>query len=522
MNSIRRFGIVLLAMGLLTLAGCGGGEKDKADKPADGAAQKDQGQQGGKDGAASKDSGAAGGLKDSSRSDGGGAPGADAAAGIDHALNLLPDNPIIVASITPADIAATSLVKQLRATFPEMDEGLRKMEAENIGLKLADIKRITIGVTQLDESGFIAVIEAGIPISLDYMKQNVKEFQKAEFEVETVGGHTLALMKQEFGPQMSIGFVGQNTMVVGVGPDNVRNILTRGSPAKLAASMRPLIAQANFRSSAAAAADLTAIPAEMKEQMKTELQGSPAAAFLVMMESIDTATLNVNIGQDVALKLSVNCADAQTAFKLGNMVQTLAGMAAGEAPELAPFINALKVDNQDKTAVLSLTVTSQQILDAAKKAQAAAQAAQRQVVARGIVNACIQYAQGSNEQFPPHLGILAEHQYFSPDFVVVPEPGTKVSVPDKLFINDKSALHDWVNENSSFVYVPRQKATIDSQQVVTFERVTKPGATNVVIGFGDGHTEARPYAEADALVKEKTGKSIADWSKLKKPGAGMD
>lgn len=114
--------------------------------------------------------------------------------------------------------------------------------------------------------------------------------------------------------------------------------------------------------------------------------------------------------------------------------------------------------------------------------------------------------------------MLLDEHYFTVHYMIAPT--AKVQIPVGLHDWDKKKRVDWANRNTTFCYVTGLKNDNDSRTVCVFEKLHYDGQQRVAVAFNDNHVQVLSVAEADRLIKKQTGRSLAEWSASKYPGAG--
>jgi hypothetical protein len=92
-----------------------------------------------------------------------------------------------------------------------------------------------------------------------------------------------------------------------------------------------------------------------------------------LIGKIDSITGEVKAGQDITLSLTANTRDGEAAMQIGELLKL--GLQAapdliGQQEELKaalPFVRALRVESQGKTATIRLTITQQMIENALRQ-----------------------------------------------------------------------------------------------------------------------------------------------------------
>jgi protocatechuate 3,4-dioxygenase beta subunit len=143
--------------------------------------------------------------------------------------------------------------------------------------------------------------------------------------------------------------------------------------------------------------------------------------------------------------------------------------------------------------------TLQKLVPAATIPAARATGAARE---RGIVEACMVYAQGNGGRYPPDLAILVAHGYITPKALIDPNAGTTPADLSHLPFrqaHDVSVVARRIKGHCDFVYVGRGLTTkacagaAGAAIIVVYEKATpsyRPVGRNVAFADGDAKWEA--------------------------------
>ena len=126
--------------------------------------------------------------------------------------------------------------------------------------------------------------------------------------------------------------------------------------------------------------------------------------------------------------------------------------------------------------------------------------------------ACIRYAeQQDDKRLPPELGALMLGDHFSPGTVLSPTSAKKV--PRDFDDWTENQQVEWVNSNSSFIVLPKQKLPVQESDIILFEKPQEGDGKHVVVTYGNNAAIPERIELANQLIMEQTGRSLADWSK---------
>lgn len=135
---------------------------------------------------------------------------------------------------------------------------------------------------------------------------------------------------------------------------------------------------------------------------------------------------------------------------------------------------------------------------------------------RAIHNGCILHSGLNDGEYPPSIGAMLKDSYFFADMTISPFDGggvedgvTRITIGAA----DDDEQAAWVNENTSYVYIPGLTRDADAKTIVLFEK-PKPGMKQIVVCFNDNHVELLDLAEANKRIKAQTGFSVEQWSEV--------
>ncbi len=179
---------------------------------------------------------------------------------------------------------------------------------------------------------------------------------------------------------------------------------------------------------------------------------------------------------------------------------------------ITPFPGAMMLGPQagmDMTS--SAPVMLGTLLPALGSARQAARGAHSMSNARQLVLGMFIYATDHNDEFPHDIALPLDMGYLdTPGVYLTPASGKQV--PPGFDALSKEAKSSWLRQNASYVLIPMPKMSEirnPSGTICLFE--LPEDAANfeaLVVGFADGHTQAMPIWEAEAVIMEQTGKTM--------------
>ena len=79
----------------------------------------------------------------------------------------------------------------------------------------------------------------------------------------------------------------------------------------------------------------------------------------------------------------------------------------------------------------------------------------------------------------------------------------------------------WINRLTGCVFLPVDlEGEAPDKQIALIDLPFTTKQEKITLVFGDGHSEIKPYADANKLVKKQTGYTLEQWMKSSSPGSG--
>lgn len=201
------------------------------------------------------------------------------------------------------------------------------------------------------------------------------------------------------------------------------------------------------------------------------------------------------------------------------MTATIAGDSSWHMTHVEPFPGSTMLGSSGNLMVSQQAMAVGILLPALGSARRTARMMQSGTQARGIHQGAVLWSNSANGQYPPDLATMLEGEFFTVEYLI--SPNANVDIPRDIYKWDKKKRAEWVNRNTSYCYVTGLNDDNDWKKVVVFEKILEgQKQDNIAIAFNDNHVERLPIAEASRLIKKQTGRSLAEWSKAKYPGAG--
>ncbi|MEX2212613.1 MAG: hypothetical protein WD768_00700 [Phycisphaeraceae bacterium] len=313
----------------------------------------------------------------------------------------------------------------------------------------------------------------------------------------------------------SVAYCIVSPRLVVLGPGKlVTSVLERGKAPALSAEFTTALAQVDFSQAVAMAFNATSVDQDFKDEIEREL---PVPLF----DSVKSLSGDLSLTSTMDLRLFATCKDATTAADFHKILDGLlagARQSKNVPPEFAVILSSIKITASGDQISATVSVDPAALIPPLREARLNAKRMMSSTQLRGLIQGAINYAPGNRGKFPMDLGELAKNSYFTPEYVIAPFD-TKV-IPEDLNNWKPDKMAAWVNENSSYFFLPGAEDDTDSKKIAAFERLHTPGMERVAVGFRDCHVESLPIAEASALIKAQTGKTLEELSKLPRPGAG--
>lgn len=174
-------------------------------------------------------------------------------------------------------------------------------------------------------------------------------------------------------------------------------------------------------------------------------------------------------------------------------------------PQLVPAVRQDRLQLTLDTHTLNTIVAAQ--LPLVMQARARARQIKAMTHARGIHQAQVTYAQTHDRRFANDIAELYEGNYFTAEYTLAPGSGKALPADFRQWPQERQ--NDWVRRNSSFILVPDLVDDLDSEKVTVFQRPEDSAGEDMVVVFNDNHTQLVPIERARQLVREQTGKTMA-------------
>lgn len=126
--------------------------------------------------------------------------------------------------------------------------------------------------------------------------------------------------------------------------------------------------------------------------------------------------------------------------------------------------------------------------------------------------ALILLADFKGDTYPKALGEAVANNLLKPETVLAPWSG--VEVPDGFADMPDAERSDWAGRHTSYIYLlPGQAYKVNGSRALLVELPWINDMPDLGVCFEDGSVKRMPYAEADKLVKQQTGRDLDGWAK---------
>jgi len=289
--------------------------------------------------------------------------GGGGVAATNEAITYLPDDCHVVAVLRVAQANKSNAFKELKALSKDVPGANAlptdiEKQAEKMGLALDNIEQVTLGMsfTNVDIANPTAqkpifVVRTREPIKADEIKAKLKE---QKFTEAQASGRALS---ENLDLDMAVCIIDPNTIVAGPAGPAIRKVLERNGKPKLGETMQFALKEMGAPKTIGLAVSLKEALGrpDVKELAKRNEQ---AAKYI---GDLDAAVLQLTLGNDIDINLTVFCKSADTAKELNDLVNGLLALlkiGAGKdmPPDLAELLNALSItaDGPKLQAVLAL------------------------------------------------------------------------------------------------------------------------------------------------------------------------
>lgn len=429
---------------------------------------------------------------------------------IDIAISYLPDDAMVVGSISVESLFSSAMIKRLETELDDFEAGLKEMEKDS-GIDPRDIARITVAVVSPTEGGQVFIVQTKRDVSIEDVNK-IKEFRRVEFvkakegEVDVYSNKAIPFL---------FHFPDARTLVFG-GSSHMRSLLN--SEPNPSADLQAALEQADFGKTLTAVLSVKNLSPDARKKL---LGGVPAQVqpILSTLISANTMALQMDMKEMIDLALVAEFPEVANAEAMNNIIgaMKIMVMASEDTPkEVSDMLAKINSEADGTTYRLSGSIDPNTFIAPMKAARERAKKVQAMVNIRGLHQACVLSSQTTNGQYPASLGHLVAADFIAPDSLL-----TKGSpIPDDFNSWTKDKKITWLNENSIYCYVTGLKDDFDSQKIVAFERLTDASDKEIVVAFNDGRAQIMKVSEANDAIAKQTGRSLDTWSKASNPGAG--
>lgn len=277
--------------------------------------------------------------------------------GVDRDLRYLPEECRLLLSVNVDAILASAAYERVKEeTKARLDIEKSFEEAAKI-VALADIRRLTIGVSAADKYPAIGVLRLNKAVDIAEVKATIAEratpLKKVDFKEMTAGRFTMHVDDQQ-----ALCQVGEKTLVFGE-VEALRSVLERAEPHKLSPTMQAAFHKVDFaRSAVALVMDAQPIVEEARNQGAVDPQLKSYTENLDSVEAVkkvEAVVLTIDLADDITVSATVMCQDPATAeqFKNGLGATLTALKAWKDIPkELGPLLAKADATTKGKSVTV--------------------------------------------------------------------------------------------------------------------------------------------------------------------------
>jgi hypothetical protein len=254
--------------------------------------------------------------------------------------------------------------KELIAGTPEVMDLLKQAEVDPV----KDIDRINVGInTNSVEDATIIIRGQFAKDKVDAVMKKIASQEADKMGVVKIGGRDAYELKADAMPVFMLP-AADGVIVASGSKAGLQSALDRMGNRNLQLknqALAALIAKADDNAAGYSVIITKGLLDGLGIQLPDQVQD--------LIGKIDSITGEVKAGQDITLSLTANTRDGEAAMQIGELLKL--GLQAapdliGQQEELKaalPFVRALRVESQGKTATIRLTITQQMIENALRQ-----------------------------------------------------------------------------------------------------------------------------------------------------------
>jgi hypothetical protein len=254
--------------------------------------------------------------------------------------------------------------KELIAGTPEVMDLLKQAEVDPV----KDIDRINVGInTNSVEDATIIIRGQFAKDKVDAVMKKIASQEADKMSVVKIGGRDAYELKADAMPVFMLP-AADGVIVASGSKTGLQSTLDRMGNRNLQLknqALAALIAKADDNAAGYSVIITKGLLDGLGIQLPDQVQD--------LIGKIDSITGEVKAGQDITLSLTANTRDGEAAMQIGELLKL--GLQAapdliGQQEELKaalPFVRALRVESQGKTATIRLTITQQMIENALRQ-----------------------------------------------------------------------------------------------------------------------------------------------------------
>jgi hypothetical protein len=281
-------------------------------------------------------------------------------------LKFLPDKPIAIVLIKPAEFFSSALWKDLGKDLPAFMNPEKQIETKS-GYAPKDIDRIMVGT---DGEDVMIIVSMNKSVKAEDIQKSAKKGMM-DFKDETkVGSYTM--YKTAMGDDGPAFCIPSSSLVVGSNKAKaLESVLKRNKKAEISSSFQKVIDKADFSKTFAVAVDVKALAKkasalqDLNFLMNRIGPGGPAGELAglaeglgVFADKVEGIAGNVKVSSGVDVSGTMFCNDADTAKEFKKMADEALKAAREHAPkEGLELLDKVKVSQSGNTVSGSVSIS---------------------------------------------------------------------------------------------------------------------------------------------------------------------
>jgi len=292
----------------------------------------------------------------------------------DTGLQFMPDDCRLLATLNPATILQSDVLKQVAAANPSASV-LSSVE-EELGLDVSQIERVIFGsplgvdsllaeasfFTDADQlTDFLFVVEFKTPVDANAMLAKIGNTAPYAWEADvTVGRFTYRVWQSD--PAMAFCFADDRTLVGGT-KELLQAVLERDAPPKLPEELAAAYAESDQTQAAFVGIFLKDIMAD--------LLAKTSVLPVDVLRGMDVLVIDLDLDSRLRFRTAIRCSDETVAYQLEGMfaaawtiVRMQLGDDAQQSAAVASIVDSLKYAVNDRSFVFQLSIPAELLVDA--------------------------------------------------------------------------------------------------------------------------------------------------------------